>query len=147
MNTSTAARRRLIRTILTKHPVSSQQELVELLAARGHEITQATASRDLSAVGAAKDGDSYVLAGDGTRRATPGLQHALDEFAELILASGNLVIIKTPPGAAHLLAAALDGADLDEVLGTVAGDDTILVVAAPGVEGETLKIQLEKIGA
>jgi transcriptional regulator of arginine metabolism len=142
---STAARRRLIRTLLTDRPVGSQQELVELLARHGHEITQATASRDLAAVGAVKDGDGYVI--DDTRHSgASALARALDELAESIAASGNLVVIRTPPGAAHLLGAALDAASVEGIVGTVAGDDTILVVADEAVGGRRLAVRLEQIG-
>ncbi len=147
MPDTTAARRRLVRSILSESPVANQQELVELLGDHGYEITQATASRDLAAVGAVKVGDSYVLASEGERISASGLRHAMDEFAESIQASGSLVVIKTPPGGAHLLAAAIDAAFLDYVLGTVAGDDTILVVAGPELTGEDLKERIEKIGA
>jgi transcriptional regulator of arginine metabolism len=145
MSTS-AARRRLIRTLLTDHVVGSQSELVELLSAHGYDITQATASRDLSAVGAVKDGDGYVIADPRHTEATV-LAHAIDEFAESISASANLVVIRTPPGAAQILGAALDAAALEGVLGTVAGDDTILVITAEPVGGDAIKRLLERIGA
>jgi transcriptional regulator of arginine metabolism len=143
---TTAARRRLIRTLLTDRPVGSQSELVDLLAAQGHEITQATASRDLQAVGAVKDGDGYVIA-DPRFAEGMALAHAMDEFGESIAVSGNLVVIRTPPGAAQMLGAALDAAAVEGVLGTVAGDDTILVVAAESVGGTAVKQSLERIGA
>ena len=143
---TTAARRRLVRTLLTEHTVVSQQALVEILADHGHAITQATASRDLQAVGAVKDGAGYVIADDRHQQAT-ALAEAIDGFAESIVASGNLVVIGTPPGAAHLLAAAVDAAGLAGVLGTVAGDDTILVVASERVGGSNVARELERIGA
>jgi transcriptional regulator of arginine metabolism len=142
---TTAARRRLVRSLIADHVIGSQQALVELLAGHGHDITQATASRDLQAVGAVKLGDGYVIADERHVQAT-ALAHAIDEFAESITASGNLVVVRTPPGGAHLLAAALDAAALDGVLGTVAGDDTILVVAADEVGGTEIANQLERIG-
>jgi len=143
---TTAARRRLVRSLIADHTVESQQALVELLAVRGFAITQATASRDLHSVGAVKDGDGYVLADERHQRAT-ALAQAIDGFAESIVSSGNLVVIKTPPGAAHLLAAAIDAADVDEVIGTVAGDDTILVAVAHGTGGHVVAAELERIGA
>lgn len=142
---TTAARRRLVRSLITDRVVASQQALVELLASHGHDITQATASRDLQAVGAVKQDDGYVLTDERHVHAT-ALAHALDEFAESIVVAGNLVVVRTPPGGAHLLAAALDAAALDGVLGTVAGDDTILVVAAEDVGGTEIANQLERIG-
>ncbi|MDH4116787.1 MAG: arginine repressor [Acidimicrobiia bacterium] len=142
---TTAARRRLIRTLISERVIESQQALVELLAAKGHDITQATASRDLAAVGAIKHEHGYVIDDDRHAHAT-ALGHALDEFAESIAASDNIVVIKTPPGAAHLLGAAIDAAGFPGILGTVAGDDTILVVAAANVGGANIADQLERIG-
>lgn len=143
---TTASRRRLVRSLLVAGQVGSQQELVDLLAEHGHDITQATASRDLRAVGAVKDGAGYVLTDDRHTEAV-GLAHALDEFAESIAASGNIVVIRTPPGAAHLLAAAIDAVSVAGVVGTVAGDDTILVVADEPTGGRELVARLERIGA
>jgi transcriptional regulator of arginine metabolism len=142
---TTAARRRLVRSLLSDQVIGSQQELVELLAEHGHDITQATASRDMQAVGAIKHGKGYILTDERHVHAT-ALAHAIDEFAEAIVVSGNLVVVRTPPGAAHLLAAALDAAAIEGVVGTVAGDDTILVVAAEDVGGTEIANQIEQIG-
>jgi transcriptional regulator of arginine metabolism len=142
---TTAARRRLVRALLTDHRIASQQDLVELLSEHGHEITQATASRDLRAVGAVKNVAGYLITDERHAEAV-ALSHALDEFAESISASGNIVVVKTPPGAAHLLAAALDAAPVEGMIGTVAGDDTILVVAGEQVGGQVLAARIEAIG-
>lgn len=143
---TTAARRRLVRSLIADQKVASQRALVALLGEYGHEVTQATASRDLHAVGAVKDGDGYVIADDRHLHAT-GLAEAIDGFAESIVASGNLVVLQTPPGAAHLLAAAIDASGVGGVIGTVAGDDTVLVVASEEVGGSELVQALERIGA
>lgn len=143
---TTAARRRLIRTLIREQPVDSQHALVGLLADHGFAVTQATVSRDLQALGAAKDGDGYVIADERHHQAT-ALAHAIDEFAEAIVTSGNVVVVKTPPGAAHLLAASIDAADLDGLIGTVAGDDTILIVASEHIGAPRLAKELERIGA
>ena len=143
---TTAARRRLVRSLLADQRVASQQALVELLAERGFAITQATASRDLQAVGAVKNGDGYVISNDRHVHAT-ALAEAIDSFAESIVASDNLVVLQTPPGAAHLLAAAIDASDMNGVLGTVAGDDTVLVIASEKVGGAKVARELERIGA
>lgn len=146
---TTAARRRLIRTLIDTETVTSQSELVELLAARGHLVTQATVSRDLQVLGAVKaDDDRYVLVDRpevGEARET--LARAVDEFVEVIVPSGNLVVLHTPPGAAHVVAAALDRSGLDVVAGTVAGDDTVLVVAAEPASGREVAHVIEQIGA
>jgi transcriptional regulator of arginine metabolism len=143
---TTAARRRLVRSLLADTRVESQQALVDLLAEHGHAITQATASRDLQAVGAVKNGDGYVISDDRHLHAT-ALAEAIDGFAESIIASGNLVVVQTPPGAAHLLAAAIDASEVDGVIGTVAGDDTVLIVASERVGGARVATELERRGA
>lgn len=150
---NTAARRRLVRKLLVEQSVSSQSELVELLRAENHEITQATVSRDLHALGAVKSRDGgrlrYVLPDEAAPagEAFAGLARALSQFAESIVPSGNLVVIKTSSGAAHVVAAAVDGTPLDGVLGTIAGDDTLLLIAAQTVGGLRIADTLEKIGA
>ena len=146
---STAARRRALRSLLTEHRVGSQSELAGLLAEKGHSVTQATISRDLQAIGAVKDAaDIYVLqAAPDPSGARSALAQALEEFAEAILPSGNLVVVRTSPGAAQVVAAALDNASLHGVLGTVAGDDTVLVIAAEPVTGRGIAHKLEEIGA
>ena len=152
MSPETAGRRRLLRSILTTRPVTSQQELVDLLDGGGYPVTQATVSRDLDALGAAKErGVDGVARYTIPDRAIPdeaerAAARSIAEFVESITHSGNLVVLRTPPGAAHLVAGAIDRADLDHVLGTVAGDDTLIVVAAEHRGGSQLAEDLEKIG-
>jgi transcriptional regulator of arginine metabolism len=149
----TAARHRALRSILARNTVTSQADLVSLLKGSGYDVTQATVSRDLHAVGAvkARDGDGvshYVLAElHPSNEAEEALAHAMDEYAESIQVSLNLVIIKTPPGAAHVVAAAVDGSSVVGVLGTVAGDDTLMIIASEDVGGQRVRSQLERIGA
>lgn len=102
----------------------------------GFPVTQATVSRDLTAIGAQKVSDDIGAAYAISRAAAPELASTLDRFVLDVVASGNVVIVRTPPGAAHLVASALDGASLAEVAGTVAGDDTVLVVASPSSSGK-----------
>ncbi len=141
----TAARRRAIRRIIETAPVRSQAQLVDDLSGQGFSVTQATVSRDLGAMGARKNGDRYTF------RRGPledrDLARTISEYAESIAASANLVVIKTPPGAAQVLAAAIDAFDPQGVLGTVAGDDTVLIVTAAVDGGAKLQTQLEAIGA
>lgn len=146
---TTAARRRALRELIESRPVGSQAELVELLAQRGFVVTQSTVSRDLQALGASKNGDDrYVLVPAGSRsEAEEALARALSEFAQGITPTGNLVVVRTPPGAAQVVAAAIDAAALGGVVGTVAGDDTILVVAAESTGGRRVAQHLEQIGA
>ncbi len=143
------ARHRTIVDLLRRHLVRSQTELAELLATDGMVVTQATLSRDLFELGAVKvrhsGGLVYAVPGEGGDR-TPlaGIsQEVLDArlarlCEELLVgaeASANLVILRTPPGAAQLLASAIDQSYLPDLLGTIAGDDTILVVARDATGG------------
>ena len=142
------ARRRVIRSLLRRRRVTSQTQLRDLLKAAGHRVTQATISRDLHALGAIKDAASrYVLTelvgSDSARRE---LGKAINSYAKSIIASGNLVVVRTTQAAGHLLSAAIEAADLDEVVGTVAGDDTCLVVATDSVGGEHLARLLDDMG-
>ncbi len=153
---NTAARRRTIRRILSHDPVSSQTVLVERLSAQGFEVTQATVSRDLRELGAIKvrDGSGasvYALPTPDEQadqgRSEQTLRRALVDFALTITSTSNLVVVRTPPGAAQVVAGALDHSDLRGVLGTVAGDDTVLVVVEDRVGGWRIAKQLEQIGA
>ena len=147
------ARRRLMRRLLAEGSVTSQRQLAAALAEAGFKVTQATVSRDLDALGAVRvksdEATHYEIIDDrfAFRQGIESAARAMSEFAQSIAASGNLVVVHTAPGAAHLLASALDGAGLDGVLGTVAGDDTILIVAAEGVSGTKLMEVLESMGA
>lgn len=156
MSPATASRRRTLRRILGDHIVSSQLQLVDLLAEAGHTVTQATVSRDLEALGAVKQTLSggaarYLIpeegagsiAGAGERAA----ERAIAGFVESIVASENLIVMRTPPGAAHLVAGAIDHADIAGVVGTVAGDDTLLVIADSALGGSLVAATLEDIGA
>jgi transcriptional regulator of arginine metabolism len=138
------ARQRRIVDLLARHPVRSQAELADLLAAEGFTVTQATLSRDLVELDAVKvrtPAGALVYAvpaegGDRTPRArateTPAagtrLARLLGDLLVSADASANLVVLRTPPGAAQFLASALDHAELDSVLGSIAGDDTVLVI-------------------
>ena len=145
-----AARHARIVELVRTRPVRSQTELAELLAAAGAQVTQATLSRDLEELGALKvrqaDGPAVYLipedgaplprppggpagAGGGTARPPARLVRLLRELLTGADASGNLAVLRTPPGAAQFLASALDRSGLPEVVGTIAGDDTVLVVA------------------
>jgi transcriptional regulator of arginine metabolism len=144
VSTSRAARQQRIVEILAATPVRSQTELLDHLAGDGIEVTQATLSRDLVDVGAerVRVGKNLVYAvpgegGDRTVRAAPAgeergtrLQSRCHELLVSAEHSANLVILRTPPGAASFLASAVDHAGLEGVLGTIAGDDTIMVVTA-----------------
>ncbi|WP_329011486.1 arginine repressor [Micromonospora rifamycinica] len=135
-----AARHARIVELIRTRAIRSQTELADLLAAAGVQVTQATLSRDLEELGAvkARGGDGragYLIPEDGHRplrdaEAAPArLVRLLRELLNGVDSSGNIAVLRTPPGAAHYLASALDRAGLTEIVGTIAGDDTILVVA------------------
>ena len=130
-------RHRLLAVLLERHEVTSQQQLVELLEGQGVAVTQATVSRDLDELGAIKvrvpgGQTAYALPELESDRLVPfeQLRRVLGEWVGEVACSGNLVILRTPPGCAHVVASALDRSGLDGLLGTVAGDDTLLCVAA-----------------
>ena len=133
-----AARQARIVALLERAPVASQTELGRLLADSGLSVTQATVSRDLEELGAVKvrtpQGMAYAVPPEGRPR--QGTAEAVDarlgrQLEELLVsaeATGGFVVLRTPPGGAHLLGSALDRAGLPEVAGTVAGDDTLLLI-------------------
>ena len=154
MSPATASRQRLLRRLVETRQVTSQRELVDLLDDAGHAVTQATVSRDLVAVGATKqrNGDviHYVITPEGHSGADPDLDAlagSVAGFVTRITPSGNLVVLRTPPGAAQMVAGAIDRAALEDVIGTVAGDDTVLVVAEAVAGGESVARDLEEMGA
>jgi len=151
--TSKAARHARVVEHLLGHAVHSQGELAALLASDGVAVTQATLSRDLVELGAVKvrergGGLVYAVPGEGGDRSpraavtAEALDARLTRLCEELLvtadASANLVLLRTPPGAAQLLASAIDHSSLPDVLGSVAGDDTVLVISRTASGGDTV---------
>ncbi|WP_250283369.1 MULTISPECIES: arginine repressor [unclassified Frankia] len=129
------ARQVRLAALIARQPVRSQMELARLLAAEGVQVTQATLSRDLEDLGATKvrsPQGGLVYAVDVNLAPAESVRLPLGRLCEELLvsaeANGDLVVLRTPPGAAQLFASALDRASLPEVMGTIAGDDTVLVV-------------------
>lgn len=142
-------RQHRIARLLEEQPVSSQVQLVELLAAEGVVATQATVSRDLEELGALKvriPGGSmaYAIPEHSKDRPAPDdhLRRLMGDFVVEVAHSANLVVLRTPPGSAHVIGSAIDRAGFPEVLGTVAGDDTLLVVCAEQADGGALAERL-----
>ncbi|GAA3240327.1 arginine repressor [Actinocorallia longicatena] len=147
--------------LLERHPVHSQGELAKLLADSGMEVGQATLSRDLVEIGAVRlrtdEGTLvYAVPGEGGERIKKAKTGSTESFSgrlvrlaqELLVsaeASANLVIVRTPPGAAQYLASAIDHAEWPSILGTVAGDDSILVISRDPVGGEAVAAQLLRL--
>lgn len=146
----TAGRQLLIRQMLATGQVDSQETLVAKLSDAGHLVTQATVSRDLASLGAVKlknsDGREYYgISEQPPASRSLSLSRLMQQFVVAIESSGNLAVILTSPGGSGPVAAAIDGADLEPVLATVAGDDTILVVARETTSGAGLAQQLRSI--
>jgi transcriptional regulator of arginine metabolism len=149
MKLTKTQRQHRVSQILEKEGVTSQAELVKILADEGVDATQVTVSRDLEELGAVKvrrPGGAlvYALPANPAERPAPELhlRRVLGEWVADVASSGNLVIVRTPPGCAHVVASALDRAGLADVAGTVAGDDTVLVVARERVKGAALARKL-----
>ncbi len=145
-------RQHRVAKLLEDQAVSSQAQLVELLAADGIVATQATVSRDLEELGAVK----VRIPGGATAYAVPEhakegrapddhLRRVMGEFVVDVAWSGNIVVLRSPPGSAHVVAAALDRAGLPHVLGTVAGDDTLIAICAEGTGGATVAAELANL--
>jgi transcriptional regulator of arginine metabolism len=148
MRSDTQARRRHIRNLVTSSDITSQAAIREALASEGFEVTQATISRDLDAIGAVRVRNGGVTvyrldAGTGTDAHRRSLHDAMDEFVLSSVTSGNLVVLKVPPGAAQFVASRIDASGIDGVLGTIAGDDTILVVADEIITASQVSRRLE----
>ncbi|MBW6439504.1 arginine repressor [Actinoplanes hulinensis] len=126
---------RLVELIRTRK-VKSQTELADILAHEGVQVTQATLSRDLEELNAVKVSGIYYIPEDGHKPLRESTSHGPARLIRLLRelltgtdSSGNIAVLRTPPGAAQFLASALDRSGLSDVVGTIAGDDTIFVVA------------------
>lgn len=147
---SRTARQALIADLISRHHVSSQVQLAELLAAEGIEIAQATLSRDLDELGARKvrdeaRGSRYMIADDAaaaTGGALSRMRRVLDELLVSIDHSGSIAVVRTPPGAAQYLASVIDRAGLRDIVGTIAGDDTVMCLAREPLSGADLAQRL-----
>jgi transcriptional regulator of arginine metabolism len=145
-------RQHRIAKLLEDHAVTSQAQLVDLLGADGVVATQATVSRDLEDMGAVKvrvpGGETvYAIPELPKNQVAPEdhLRRVMGEWVVEVAQSQNLVVLRTPPGSAHVVASALDRAGLAGVLGTVAGDDTLIVVASERIGGTKVAKQLSAL--
>jgi transcriptional regulator of arginine metabolism len=145
-------RQHRVARLLEQHAVTSQPQLVDLLAADGVVATQATVSRDLEELGAIKvraaGGESVYAVPDlpkEQRAPEEHLRRVLSDWVVEVSRSGDLVVLRTPPGSAHVVGSALDRAGVDGILGTVAGDDTLLVVASERVGGHVVAEAISRL--
>ncbi|MGA2904044.1 MAG: ArgR family transcriptional regulator [Candidatus Korobacteraceae bacterium] len=127
---SKLSRQAVIRELICDREVGSQDELRRLLFRRGHRVTQATLSRDIHELGLVKTEEGYKLPqGEGPELSLPSIERLIQEFVYDVKTAMNQVIIKTSPGSAQPVSAAIDAEEWDEVVGTIGGDDTILAIA------------------
>ncbi len=149
---SKVQRQQAIAKLVAKYAVTNQPQLVELLAADGIAATQATVSRDLEDLGAVKvrvpGGDTvYAIPEYEPARLAPEdqLRRVMGEWVAEVRKSGDLIVLRTPPGCAHVVASALDRSGMAGLLGTVAGDDTLLCVAEESLGGAKLAAKLRDL--
>jgi transcriptional regulator of arginine metabolism len=149
---SKVQRQQAIARLIEQNAVTNQPQLVDLLADEGMTATQATVSRDLDDLGAIKvrvpgGATVYAVPEFAPERVAPldQLRRVMGEWVAEVTTSGNLVVVRTPPGCAHVVASALDRSALEGLLGTVAGDDTMLCVATEAVGGERLAAELRDL--
>lgn len=142
---SKAQRQKVISDLLANEAVTSQDQIVDHLAASDITATQATVSRDLEDLSAIKvrlpGGTSAYAIPDHPHEQIAPAGHLKRVFAEWVVgadSSANIIVLRTLPGSAHVVASAIDRSGLDEVLGTVAGDDTLMIVAAEGFTGASI---------
>lgn len=140
MSTAVARRAKVI-SLIKSGKISSQVDLLNQLKKSGYAVTQATVSRDLVEVGAVRGRNGYTISesdGDSMARSMP----LPGDLILSVESSGNLAVVRTPPGGAQLLASSLDHASLNSIIGTIAGDDTVLVVSRKAGGGADLAKEL-----
>jgi transcriptional regulator of arginine metabolism len=140
-------RQRAILELLKHGPVASQEDLQRALRKRGLKVGQATLSRDIRDLRLAKTADGYSLfQGDGSSTpALPPVSRLVREFVLEVRPAQNLLVIKTSVGSAQPVAAALDEQEWPEAIGTIAGDDTILIVCADKEDAKKLAAAIEEM--
>jgi transcriptional regulator of arginine metabolism len=148
---SVSARRAKAIALIKAGVVHSQSDLVKLLKKAGFDVTQATASRDLEELGAVRSrSESGELIYQLGTTVDGSIARSMPLPSDLILSvesSGNLAVVRTPPGGAQFLASSLDNSGLENIIGTIAGDDTVLVVSKKATGGADLAKELLNFGA
>lgn len=126
---SKLSRHAAVRDVISARQVSSQEELRRALFRRGHRVTQATLSRDIHELGLVKTAEGYKMAqGEEAEIHLPSIERLIQEFVYDVKTAQNLVVVKTSPGSAQPVSAAIDAEEWDEAVGTIGGDDTILAI-------------------
>ena len=144
VNSATARRAKVI-SLVESGVIHSQADLVRELKKSGYKVTQATASRDLEEVGAVRGSHGYQLANSSDDSLARVL--TTEKLIISVEASGNLAVVRTPPGGAQLLASNLDHSGIKSIIGTIAGDDTVMVVSRKSNGGAELAKELLSLGS
>lgn len=138
------ARQQAILELAHEGPLPNQQELCKVLARRGFQATQATLSRDINELRLVKTSEGYIMPnGDVPTEPMPAVSRVVREFVREVRRAQNLLVIKTIPGSAQPVAVAIDAEGWDEVVGTVAGDDTVLIISGNNKKARELQTRLE----
>ncbi|MBV8208328.1 MAG: ArgR family transcriptional regulator [Acidobacteria bacterium] len=135
---------RILQLVGNGHAISSQDELRRELARGGFEVTQATLSRDITDLGLVKTGDGYRVPEGYAPRPLPSLERLLREFVVEMKPAANLLVLKTAPGSAQPVAAALDAEGWAEIVGTIGGDDTLLVVSSSPAQSRRVAARIRE---
>src|SRR5215831_11189987 len=145
MNSGKTFRQGQILRLVSDERIANQEDLRRRLAARKLRVTQATLSRDLQELRLVKTHEGYKTATAAAEEPAPlpALSRALAEFLLDIRPAENLLVLKTPPSGAQPLAAAVDGAKFTEIAGTIAGDDTVLIITPNKKTRESLQKKIE----
>ncbi len=142
------ARQQLIVELAHEGPLPNQQELCKVLARRGFSVTQGTLSRDINELGLVRTPEGYTLRnGDVPAEPAPTVSRIVREFVREVRRAQNLLVIKTISGSAQPVGLAIDAEGWEEVVGTVAGDDTVLVITTDNKTAKTLQTRLEEMRA
>jgi transcriptional regulator of arginine metabolism len=138
-------RHTIIRELLVDAPIASQDELRQKLAERGFHVTQATLSRDIHELRLSKGPGGYSLPGgdNADEDSLPGIREVLHSFGLEVRPAANLLVLVTTTGSAQPVAAGIDYEDWPEVVGTIAGDDTVLIICPDEKQAKTLKARIE----
>ena len=145
---SKLSRQQAIVELAHEGPLPNQQELCKVLARRGIQVTQATLSRDLNELRLVKTSEGYILPnGNSSGEPLPDVSRLVQEFVREVRRAQNLLVIKTIPGSAQPVAVAIDAESWDEVVGTVAGDDTLLIITGTNKDARLLQARLEGMRA
>jgi transcriptional regulator of arginine metabolism len=143
---SKLSRQSTIRELVAKHTVTSQDELRLLLSRRGHAVTQATLSRDIRELGLVKTSEGYAMAADDTAVSNlPSIERLVRDFVYDVQPAQQLVVLRTSAGAAQPVAAALDAEEWPEVMGTLGGDDTILIITRDSAQAKKLTTRVRSL--